>query len=145
VTVKVHPPRESRETLEAVHAVQSALFRAGFPCPQPLVGPTPLGHGLAVIETLIDEGEFRDTHEPARRRLMAEAFAWHLELTRECGRPRALTGTRGERGQIAACATFLAAYTARCEHCGYGGYDAAADANSFTAALREHGLDYLVP
>lgn len=52
---------------------------------------------------------------------------------------------RRRREQIAACATFIAAYTARCERCGNGGYDAEADPNSFTAALREHGLDYLIP
>ena len=31
--------------------VQMALFNAGFPCPQPLVGPTPFGNGcLATAE-----------------------------------------------------------------------------------------------
>jgi Phosphotransferase enzyme family len=269
--VKVHQPRESRETLEALHAVQSALFRADFPCPEPFVGPTPLGRGLAVIESLLDEGEFRDTHEPTLRRSIAEALARHLELTRECGRPASLGGgwslyasgglwprdahapifdfkataagaewidaiaarakplaaapgevlvghsdwsgkhfrfaeqritaiydwdsvrlgreavivgnaamtfttnfdmpglkltptpdevrafvneysaarhtplNRSQRGHVAACATFVAAYTARCEHCGYGGYNAEADPNSFTTALREHGLNYLIP
>ncbi len=269
--VKVHQPRESRETLEAVHAVQSALFGAGFPCPEPLVGPTPLGNGFARIESLLDYGAYGDTHQPALRRSMAEALAWHLEIARQLGRPAALGGgwslyatdglwprgahapifefratatgaewidaiaarakplaaapgeplvghcdwsgkhfrfsegritavydwdslrltreavivgnaamtfttnfdmpglsltptpdevrafldeysvarrtplDRHQRAQIAACATFLAAYTARCEHCGYGGYDAEADPGSFTTALREHGLGYLVP
>lgn len=269
--VKVHQPRESREMLEAVHSVQSALYRSGFPCPEPLVGPAPLGNGLAIIESLLDDGEFYDTHDPALRRLIAEALAWHLEITRECGQPDALGGgwslyasdglwpleahapifdfdasasgaewidaiaaqaksiaaapgevrvghsdwsgkhfrfaeqritavydwdsirlggeavfvgnaamtfttnfdlpgvklaptpdevrafvdeysaarhipfNRSQREQVAACATFIAAYTARCEHCGYNGYDAAADPNSFTTALREHGLTYLTP
>jgi hypothetical protein len=52
---------------------------------------------------------------------------------------------RAERQRIAACATLLAAYTARCEHCGYNSYDAENDPNSFTTALRAHGLDYLNP
>jgi hypothetical protein len=52
---------------------------------------------------------------------------------------------RRQREQVAACATFIAAYTARCEHCGHGGYDSDADPCSFTAALREHGLEYLIP
>jgi Phosphotransferase enzyme family len=269
VVVKIHQPRESREMLEAVHSVQGALFRAGFPCPEPLVEPTGLGDGFAVVESLVDVGEFRDTHDPTCRRLIAEALAWHLELTRGCGRPDALAGawsmyargrlwpreahspifdfdataagaewidaiaarakplaarpgelfvghhdwsgkhfrfahervtavydwdslrlgreavivgnaamtfttnfdmpglkltptpdevrafvdeysaarktplTRIEREQVAACATFIAAYTARCEHCRQEGYDAANDPNSFTTALREHGVDYL--
>jgi hypothetical protein len=222
-----------------------------------------------VVESLLDAGELRDTHDPTCRRLIAEALAWHLELARACGRPAALAGawsmyatdglwpreahapifdfeataagaewidaiaarakplaakpgetlvghsdwsgkhfrfgderitatydwdslhlgreavivgvaamtfttnfdipglkltptpdevrafvdeysaaretplTRSEREQIAACATFIAAYTARCEHCGYRGYDATTDPNSFTSALRQHGLGYL--
>jgi hypothetical protein len=85
VVLKVHQPRESRERLEAVHALQCALFRGGFPCPEPLAGPSRLGNGLPVVESLLDVGEFRDTHEPALRRLIAEALAWELELTRACG------------------------------------------------------------
>lgn len=46
------------------------------------MGPAPLGRGLAVVEELVDAGEHCDTHDPARRRLMAETLAWHLELTR---------------------------------------------------------------
>jgi hypothetical protein len=230
-----------------------------------------LARGLALAEELLDDGAFRDTHESAYRRRMAEALAWHLELTRACGRPAALgrgwslyasdtlwpreahapifdfgataagaewidaiaakakarasatgerlvghhdwsgkhfrfTGehvaavydwdslrlgreavivgnaamtfttnfdlpglkltptpeevrafvdeysaarstalSRSEREQVAACAAFAAAYTARCEHCGADGYDASNDPNSFTTALRAHGEEYLRP
>lgn len=269
VVVKAHQPRESRETLEAVHRVHVHLHREGFPCPRPLVGPSRLVNGLATAEELMDEGEFRDTHDPMLRRLMAEALALHLELARDCGQPHALGGgwdlyasdrlwprephapifdfeataagaewidaiaakvklltgapgpavvghtdwsgkhvrfagdrvaavydwdslrlrgeaqvvgnaamtfttnfdmpgltlapspdevrafvdeysaarprplTRDERGQVAARATLLAAYTARCEHCRRGSYDAEADPNSFTSALRANGEEYL--
>jgi hypothetical protein len=51
--------------------------------------------------------------------------------------------SRAERGQVAAHGLLLAAYTARCEHCGVGGYDADADHDSFTTALRAHGSTYL--
>jgi hypothetical protein len=34
--------------------------------------PTALGDGFAVIESLVDVGEFRDTHDATCRRLMAE-------------------------------------------------------------------------
>jgi Phosphotransferase enzyme family len=268
VVLKAHQPRESREKLEAVHAVQGALFRAGFPCPEPLAGPAVLADGFATVESLVDVGEFRDTHDPTYSRLMAEALAWHLDLARACGRPAALAApssvyasdelwpeahspvfdfaataagaewidaiavrakalaakpgellvghhdwsgkhfrfggervtavydwdslrlngeavivgnaamtfttnfdmpglkltptpdelrafvdeystardaplSRSEREQIAACATYTAAYSARCEHARRDGYDGANDANSFTTALREHGVEYL--
>lgn len=272
VVVKVHQPRESQPTLSEVHRVQAHLHREGFPCPRPLVAPTTLANGLAVAKELVDAGEFRDTHEPVCRRLIAEALAWHLKLARACGRPDALAHgwslytedrlwparahapifdfeataagvewidaiaakakaravpdgpaelvvghhdwsgkhfrffdeqvtvvydwdslrlgreavivgnaamtyttnfdlpwvkrtptpeevrafvdeysaarhrplSRSEREQIAACATFIAAYTARCEHAlrkpGNASYG---DANTFTAALRTHGEEYL--
>ncbi len=269
VVVKAHRPRESRARLQAVHDVQSELFRAGVPCPEPLVPPKPLGVGFATAQTLIDRGEVRDTHEPACRRLIAEALASHLEITRSLGCPAALAGgwnlyadgslwprhahapsfdfaatgagaewidalaakakpltqtpgplimghadwsgkhfrfadeqitaiydwdslavrseaaivgnaamtfttnfdlpdvsraptptemaafideytaartrpmTAAERRQIAACALFLGAYTARCEHCAVDGHCAADDPGSFTSSLRTHSTAYL--
>lgn len=95
VVVKAFHPRESTQTLEAVRDVQAHLHREGFPCPAPLTGPYPLVNGLATAEALVDDGAFRDTHEPACRRLMAESLAWHLELTRGCGQPVALGGGWG--------------------------------------------------
>ena len=53
-------------------------------------------------------------------------------------RPRPLTGA--DRDHVAACATFIAAYTARCEHAHGIGPD---DPHSFAGALRAHGEDYL--
>jgi hypothetical protein len=50
--------------------------------------------------------------------------------------------TTAEREQIAAHGLLLAAYTARCEHCGLNGYDATTDPNSFTTALRSHRTAY---
>jgi hypothetical protein len=271
VVVKALQPQESAQTLEAVQRVQQHLHREGFPCPAPLVGPHPLVNGLAVAEEFVDNGEFRDTHDSACRRLMAEALAWHLGLTGVCGEPVALSGgwslytagplwprdahtptvdlhataagaewidaiatkakakapasasvglvvghhdwsgkhfrfgqdgvtvvydwdslrlgheavivgnaamtftanfdlpglkltpspaevrafvdeysaarptplTRVEREHVAACATFIAAYTARCEHAHRDG--ATDDPNSFGWALRTHGEDYLRP
>jgi hypothetical protein len=271
VVIKSHQPRESAQALVAMHRVQAHLHREGFPCPAPLVAPAAVANGLAVAEELVDAGEFSDTHEPAYRRLMAEALAWHLELTRACRRPAALGGawsmytprrlwprelhtpildfettaagaewidaiaakakeraaapgelvvghhdwsgkhfrfagdrvtviydwdsvrlgheavivgnaamtftanfdlpglkltptpdevrafvddysvarstplSGSEREQVAACATFIAAFTARCEHCGRDGDDAMHDPNSFTWALRTYAEDYLRP
>jgi hypothetical protein len=53
--------------------------------------------------------------------------------------------SRKERAQVAGCAMFIAAYTARWEHRGPVDYDPATDTNSFIWALRTHGVDYLRP
>ncbi len=269
VVVKAHQPRETRARLRAVAEIQGQLHVAGLPCPEPLAEPAWLVNGYATIETLIDEGELRDTHDPGCRRLIAEALAWHLEITGSRPAPEALKGdwslyagdelwpgqahspifdfkatntgaewidaiatqakalfeppgppivghsdwsgkhfrfanervtaiydwdslsgsseaslvgvaamthttrfdlpevtryptpeemtafideysaarerplNRAERRQIAAHALLLAAYTARCEHCGLNGYDADTDPASFTNALRTHGQAYL--
>lgn len=90
VVVKAHQPRQSRVTLAAVHRIQQHLYREGFPCPRPLLAATPLADGLATVEELVDAGEFRDTHDPIFRRLMAEALARQVELARACGLPDAL-------------------------------------------------------
>jgi hypothetical protein len=87
VVVKAHRPRQSRELVEAVLRVQAAHAGAGFPCPRPLAGPAPLGEGLGTAEELIDEGESRDTHDPALRRAMAELLARHVEIARACDEP----------------------------------------------------------
>ncbi len=269
VVVKAHQPHETRARLSAVAEIQAALHLAGLPCPEPLSEPAWLVNGFATVETLIDKGELRDTHDPGCRRLIAEALAWHLELTGSRPAPDALDGgwslyagdelwpsqahspifdfqatstgaewidaiaaqakgllerprrpivghsdwsgkhfrfanarvtaiydwdslsvrseaalvgvaamtyttrfdlpgvtryptpeemtafideysaardrplNRTERRQMAAHALLLAAYTARCEHCGLNSYDADTDPASFTTALRTHGQTYL--
>ena len=92
VVVKVHQPRETFVRLRAVHEIQAAVFDAGLPCPQPLAGPVALGNGHATVETLLDTGTFRDTHDPTCRRLIATALAHHLEVTGERPVPKALSG-----------------------------------------------------
>jgi len=61
----------------------------------------------------------------------------------EYGAARETALSRDEHEQIAAHALLLAAYTARCEHCGVDGYDGDADPDSFATALRTHGSAYL--
>jgi hypothetical protein len=93
--------RDARERLQAVHDIQAELYKARLPCPQPLVGPVLLVNGHATVEALLDNGEFRDTHDPACRRLSAEALAWHLAITGSEAPPGALAGswslTEGDR------------------------------------------------
>ena len=73
VVVKLHQPREVPETLAAVLAVQAHHRRAGFPCPEPLSGPVAVDV-YATIETMLLDGDPADTHDPRRRRLVAEAL-----------------------------------------------------------------------
>ncbi|MEY4371677.1 MAG: hypothetical protein RL219_446 [Actinomycetota bacterium] len=47
VAVKVHQPRFTVSYLQSAHAVHEHLYRSRFPCPQPLVGPSPCGLGWA--------------------------------------------------------------------------------------------------
>ena len=54
VVVKV---REAADRLRGCTDVQQALWRAGFPCPRPLVGPVPLGRYAANAESLVAGGD----------------------------------------------------------------------------------------
>ena len=54
VVVKVRP---ASDRLVACADIQLALWRDGFPCPRPLVGPVPLGDGAASAEVLVPGGE----------------------------------------------------------------------------------------
>lgn len=55
----------------AVHRVKACLADGGFPAPRPVLAPTPLGRGVAIVETLLDDGEWADAHDPAVRRAVA--------------------------------------------------------------------------
>jgi hypothetical protein len=66
-------------SLDHIHRAQCRLRDAGFPCPRPLLGPTPLGNGLATVEAYLD-GDARDAHEPHVRRLLADGLAAHMAL-----------------------------------------------------------------
>jgi Phosphotransferase enzyme family len=80
VVVKVRPA-ESR--LEGCTAVQRHAWRAGFPCPEPLVGPLALAAtGYAVnAESLIAGGApYPPTAGPARVRAFASLLARLIEL-----------------------------------------------------------------
>lgn len=75
VLVKVHRRTVGATRLRAVQAVMTSLRERGFPCPRPLVGPTPMGEGLATIETWEDVGATRDAHDPSVRRALAAGLA----------------------------------------------------------------------
>jgi hypothetical protein len=76
VVVKAHPPGSvSTARLAAVQTVQRHLADGGFACPRPLVGPVPLGRGIAVVESLLDGGRSPDPGSAEDRRAMARVLA----------------------------------------------------------------------
>jgi hypothetical protein len=86
VVIKAKPPAASNldlpfdeRSLADVYRAQTHLYSAGFPCPRPLLGPTPLGHGLATAETYLD-GTPRDGRDPAVRRRLCGALVEQLGL-----------------------------------------------------------------
>ena len=89
VVVKAHPAASPREFLEAVVRIQTELVRRGFPAPAVLLGPRPLGRTHATVERLVDEGEYRDAHEPPVRAALAWALARLVALTSDLS-PRGL-------------------------------------------------------
>ncbi len=76
VVVKAHPPVSlGAARLAAVQSVQHHLADSGFACPCPLVEPVPLGRGIAVVESLLDDGRPPDPGSAEDRRAMARVLA----------------------------------------------------------------------
>jgi hypothetical protein len=75
VVVKAHRPGTSVARLQAVQTVQRKLWADGFPCPEPLLPPAPLGAGVAVVESMLRAGVPTDAHLPDVRAAMARALA----------------------------------------------------------------------
>jgi hypothetical protein len=82
VVVKLHGPGVSTAFLEAVQAVQRHLVTGAYPAPEPLLAPTPLGRGTAVVESYLDRGERGDAHDPDVRRALAVGLADLVERCR---------------------------------------------------------------
>lgn len=76
VVVKVRP---ELARLAGCVEVQRRMAAAGFPCPQPLCDPAPLGDLVATAETLVGGGVqlAADTDRPVH---FADALAWLLRL-----------------------------------------------------------------
>jgi hypothetical protein len=78
VVVKVRP---YRHRLLGCFEVQEHLFDAGFPCPEPLLGPTPFGNWCASVEQLVVAGSA--TPESGRDpRPFANALAQVIALSK---------------------------------------------------------------
>jgi Ser/Thr protein kinase RdoA (MazF antagonist) len=90
VVIKVHQPGRSADFLAAIHMVQRYLRRERFPCPAPIVGPLPLSGGLALVDELLEDGEFADAHDPLVRGQMAAALAELVRLAQRFVSERSL-------------------------------------------------------
>jgi Phosphotransferase enzyme family len=82
VVVKVYRDDADTEHLAAVQAVQTGLAAAGFPAPEPVLGPETLAVGVAIVESLLDAGERADAHDPPIRRAVAAGLARFVEEAR---------------------------------------------------------------
>jgi Phosphotransferase enzyme family len=76
VVVKARPPADR---IQGCVYVQRHLWAAGFPCPEPLAGPTPLGVLTATAEAFVPGG-LALAPEPDSPRLCAEALAALIRL-----------------------------------------------------------------
>ena len=84
VAVKVHKLFSDEAYLADVHTLQTRLAAAGFPAPRPLRRV-----GLVTVDEWLDDGSFRDAHEPAVRRAMVrELWRFHRLATATGLRPR---------------------------------------------------------
>jgi hypothetical protein len=77
VALKIHRDRDIT-SLEAVQRVQAHLFERRFPCPRPLGV-----RGSATLERWLDDGVYRDAHNPAVRGVLARYLARLFPLTQK--------------------------------------------------------------
>jgi hypothetical protein len=82
VVVKAYRREIDLRHLAAVQHAQADLADGGFPAPRPLLAPAPLARGVAIVETLLDRGDWADAHDPAVRRAVAAGLAQLVERSR---------------------------------------------------------------
>jgi hypothetical protein len=92
VVVKAHGPDKSATRLHACQSAQRLLVERGFAAPAPLLPPTPLGKGLAVVEAWLRRGAVGDGHAPEVRRALAEGFHAITRLVQPHELPAGLGG-----------------------------------------------------
>jgi hypothetical protein len=105
VVVKVHQPNVDPAFLAAVHRVQQQLTSTGFPCPRPLLGPTPFAQrrgAHATVESYLAEGDYRNPHEPPVRRAMVSLLARQVELARPFAHDAGFDSMRRSRRRLPA-------------------------------------------
>jgi hypothetical protein len=84
VAVKVNKLFTDESYFADIQQLQTALADVGFPAPRPV-----RRLGATTVDEWLDAGDFRDAHDPAVRRAMAETLARFLALATATGlRPR---------------------------------------------------------
>lgn len=90
VVIKARPPPETnpdlplgRSALESIARLMHWLADSGFPCPRPLLAPTPLGRGLATVEGMMEQGEYGDGLDPSCRQMIAKGLAQVFSLLQD--------------------------------------------------------------
>jgi hypothetical protein len=71
-----------RKSLELICAVMTWLADRSFPCPKPILGPTPVGRSLATVDEFLDCGHRGNGFEPECRKAIASSLAQLIELLR---------------------------------------------------------------
>jgi hypothetical protein len=89
IVIKVRPPPETnpylshdRTTLGSVCRVMNWLADRGYPCPKPILGPTPTGKALATVEEFLDWGDRGNGFEPDCRKTIASGLAGLVTILR---------------------------------------------------------------
>lgn len=88
--LKVYQPRWAVGFLAAVQTVQRRLASAGFPCPRPILAPTPLAFGsevLVTVESLLPDPGLRPLGGDSDRRASATALAEQIVLASDIDTP----------------------------------------------------------
>jgi hypothetical protein len=87
VVVKAHSAASTHASLLATTRIQATLAARGFPVPSVLLPePRALGRTIATVEEFIDEGDYRDAHEPAIRAALAQGLARLVALAADLPR-----------------------------------------------------------
>jgi hypothetical protein len=82
VVLKAYQPHWERPFLQATQRVQRAVHQSGFPCPAPIAGPVPFGHGLATLESFLPDPGL---HRPEGDELLERSSSGLVRLLRAAG------------------------------------------------------------
>ncbi len=74
IVIKAHQPDWSFQRLQEVLRLQSIVARELGLAPQVVIGPAPLGNGLATVEEYVNRGSIRNGHEAPVRQALAQSL-----------------------------------------------------------------------
>lgn len=89
IVIKARPPAATnpdmildKAAITSIYRVTSWLFSHGYPCPEPMLGPHPLGRGNATVEMYAEPGSPTDGFDPVTRKSLAAGLAQLLNILR---------------------------------------------------------------